>query len=192
MINSKKTYQYYLEQDRIALEKGTPNLNKNTSFLSGIYFLDSDIWKFQKCLRKVEYLYNVKRKNPFYRINKIMTVAKFKKLSVKLGFTIPPNVFGPGLRIVHRGTIVVNGNCKIGANCTIHVGVNIGAQLGTSDKVPVLGDYIYIAPGAKLFGAIELASGSVIGANAVVNKSFLKENSVLVGAPARLINSEKK
>ena len=50
--------------------------------------------------------------------------------------------------------------------------------------VPVLGDNIYLGPGAKVFGRITIADGCKIGANAVVNKSCVQENSVLVGVPA--------
>lgn len=48
----------------------------------------------------------------------------------------------------------------------------------------MLGDNIYLGPGAKVFGHITIADGCKIGANAVVNKSCVHENSVLVGVPA--------
>lgn len=105
---------------------------------------------------------------------------------MKLGFSIPLNVFGPGLGIAHYGTIVVNGNAKIGANCRIHIAVNIGASNG-SKKAPKLGNNVYIGPGVKIFGDITVADNVVIGANAVVNKSIDEEGSVVVGIPARKI-----
>lgn len=49
-----------------------------------------------------------------------------KHLSYKLGFTLYKNQFGPGLYIMHYGTIVVNPKCRIGDNCNINAGVNIG------------------------------------------------------------------
>lgn len=190
MIDSKEKYHYYLNQDKLALAKGTPQINKKENFITRIYFIDSDIWKFQKMLRKIEYNYNKKNSNPVFKLYKLYLTNKFKKLSVKLGFTIPPNVFGPGLRIVHRGTIVVNANCRIGANCTIHVGVNIGAALGTSNEVPKIGDNVYIAPGVKIYGDITIANGAILGTNAVVNKSFETENATIVGIPA--VSKNKK
>lgn len=42
--------------------------------------------------------------------------------------------------------------------------------------VPVLGDNVYIGPGAKIFGKVQIADGCKVGANAVVNKSFLVKN----------------
>lgn len=113
---------------------------------------------------------------------------KFKchNLSLKLGFSIPPNVFGPGLSIPHYGTIVVNSKAKIGANCRLHVGVNIGAS-GGKEKVPQIGDNVYIGPGAILFGDIHIANNVTIGANATVNRNCEQEHVVLAGSPAKIV-----
>lgn len=102
-----------------------------------------------------------------------------------LGFTIPTNVFGPGLNIAHRGTIVVNGFTKVGANCRIHACVNIGTKAGYRDVAPTIGDNVYIGPGVKIFGDVKIANGVAIGANAVVNKSFEEEHVTIAGVPAK-------
>ncbi len=180
MIDSKKTYLYYLEEDRKALD-----IKKNSAFTQvNPFVIDTDIYKFQKILRKCEYLYNLDNGTLLWKIKKYFAAKRLKTLSIKLSFTIPTNCFGPGLRIMHRGTIVVNGQCKIGANCSINADVNIGTNAGYIDKVPVLGKNIYIGPGAKIFGDIVIADGSAIGANSVVNKSFLEASSIIVGVPA--------
>ncbi len=186
MINSKEEYYYYLEADRIASAKP---LNKSLSLYGRLnYFIFKDyIWEFQKTLRKLEFLKN-KKKNIFEKTHYIFVLKKFKSLSYKLGFTIPPNVFGPGLSIAHYGNIVVNPNSIIGSNCRIHSDVNIGTQAGFANKSPVLGDNIYIAPGAKLFGDITIANNTIIGANAVVNSSFDKENIAIGGIPSKIIS----
>lgn len=72
---------------------------------------------------------------------------------VRLGFSIPINVFGPGFRINHYGLIVVNPKARVGAFCDIHQGVNIGEGFG-KDEVPEIGDHVYIGPGAKIYGRI--------------------------------------
>ena len=176
MISSKRDYCDYIEADRISL-----GIVKNYSNL-----LFNDIYRFQVRLRKLEFALNCS-KNPMR-----ILIAKYlsRRSSVKLGFSISPNTFGPGLSIAHRGTIVVNGGARIGANCRIHVDVNIGTEAGKSDSAPTIGDNCYIGPGAKIFGPIEIGSGSVIGANAVVNKSFPGGNQTLGGIPAKVISQK--
>lgn len=182
MINSKSDYHNYLEQDRIALKEKKRLLL--VQFLRDILY-PNFIWIFQRKLRKLEYYENT-RTNVFRKIKYLYLYANYRKYQLKLGFSIPPNVFGPGLSIAHYGTIVVNGNAKIGKNCRLHIDVNIGANNG-SKQAPELGDNIYVGPGVKLFGGIKLANNIVIGANSVVNKSFEEENIVIVGAPAKKI-----
>lgn len=115
--------------------------------------------------------------------------CRFRRLSIKLGYSIPINVFGPGLSLPHRGNIIINPNARIGANCRIHVGVNIGAHKG---KAPIIGDNVYIGPGAIIFGDIHIANNVTIGANATVNKSILQENVVIGGTPARILKENYK
>ena len=146
----------------------------------------NEIVTFQIRLRRLEYVMNCS-KNP---ARVLLHRYLFRKISVKLGFSISPNTFGPGLAIAHRGTIVVNGGARIGANCRIHVGVNIGTEAGKEDAAPRIGDNCYIAPGAKIFGPIQIGSNSVIGANAVVNKTFSLGNQSIAGVPAVVISNK--
>ena len=175
MIKSYKDYQLYLEADRISLQKDKT--------LRALLF--DDVWKFQRLLRRYEYIVNCKRNFIF----KMFVRIRLRRLESKLSFTIPANVFGPGLSIAHAGTIVVNPKAKVGANCRLHVCVNIGLQAGTESAVPTIGNNCYIGPGAKLFGNIQLGDNIVIGANSVVNKSF-ESNYTIAGVPAKII-SEK-
>jgi len=176
MILSKNDYKFYLKEDKRAL-------GVTDSFRELLF---NDVWKFQRCLRRLEYLTNCK-KNIFLR--KIVAIH-FRILSRKLGFTIPINVFDSGLSIAHYGTIVVNGNSKIGKNCRVHVCVNIGSMAGESYASPQIGDNCYIGPGAKLFGKIKIGDNTAIGANAVVNKSFPKGNITIGGIPAKIISTK--
>lgn len=175
MIRTKADYYFYLQQDKIALNiKGS--LKEK---------LTHDIWHFQKALRKLEYLKNT-ASNGFSKAYSSYLQLRVRMLGRKLGFSIPANVFGPGLSIAHAGTIVVNHNCQIGANCRIHVCVNIGASASDETKAPIIGDNCYIAPGAKIFGDISIGDNVAIGANAVVNRSFEK-NLTIGGIPAKII-----
>ncbi|MCD7894953.1 MAG: hypothetical protein LUG60_14855 [Erysipelotrichaceae bacterium] len=116
----------------------------------------------------------------------------FKKhyLGIKLGFTIPINVFGPGLNIHHYGYIVVNAHVRVGENCNIQQGVNIGQNYG-KDNCPIIGNNIYIGPGAKIFGKVTIADNIAIGANAVVTHSFYEEGITIAGCPAKKIGVRK-
>ncbi|EGW41099.1 bacterial transferase hexapeptide family protein [Desulfosporosinus sp. OT] len=105
-------------------------------------------------------------------------------MSTNLGFTIPRHVFGPGLSIAHWGSIVVHPDVRVGKNCRIHSAVNIGVF---NEKCPIIGDNVYIAPGAKLFGGIIIGNNVTIGANAVVNKD-VPSNVTVGGIPAKIIS----
>lgn len=110
-------------------------------------------------------------------------------MSLRLGFTIPLNVFGPGLSIAHRGTIVINKDTRVGENCRIHACTNIGSGKG-SVSAPQIGNNVYIGPGAKIFGDIVIADNIAIGANSVVNKSFYEKGISIAGIPAKKINAK--
>ena len=183
MISSRQDYLYYLEADRIAL-----SIPVRYSWPERVRrILQPDyLWLFQKNLRKLEYYKNCKQ-GVFSRIPRFMLSRKHSRLSLKLGFSIPVNTFGPGLAIAHYGTIIVNERARIGANCRLHACVNIGTEAGYSHLVPTIGDNCYIGPGAKIFGNIVIPNCTAIGANAVVNRSFDQENTAIAGVPAAKI-----
>ena len=129
------------------------------------------------------------RRRVFSRIRQLFVNNKLHKLSVKLGFSIPLNVFGPGLAIVHRGTIVIAGKAKIGSNCRIHEGVTIGSTNGSS-QAAIIGDNVFISSGAKIIGDISISNNVTIAANAVVVKDIISEYGCTVGGiPAKVISS---
>ena len=183
MINTKADYLNYLKLDKKALDINIDGILWKIKE----FFLPNYIWLFQKRLRKVEYFKNSK-KGIFNNLYSYYLKYLLRKSSVKLGFSIPANVFGPGLSIVHYGTIVVNKNAKVGKNCRIHACTNIGAS-GGKKTAPIIGDNVYIAPGAKIYGNIIIANNIAIGANAVVNKSFEEENILIAGNPAKKIKT---
>lgn len=172
VIESGDDYRRYMAADRAAL--GDPR---------GVAaWLTNDIWRFERSLRRFEYFQNTG--SPL----RVLAHLWWRRQGRRLGFTIPPNVFGPGLSIAHYGTIVVNSGARVGANCRLHVGVNIGTSAGATSAAPVLGDNCYIGPGAKLFGAITIGDNTAIGANAVVNHDFAEGGVTLGGVPAKVIS----
>jgi serine O-acetyltransferase len=174
MIKSHNDYLKYLALDAEGYVPGW----RNKIFPDPIY-------KFKRLLRKCEYYKNVK-KGFLNNIIYLFTKYRFKKLSLKLGFSIQENNFGPGLRIPHYGPIIVNVHARIGSNCKIHVCTNIGESGGVSGA-PQIGDNVYIGPGAKIYGKITIANNIAIAANAAVGKSFLNEGKMIGGIPAKEI-----
>ncbi|MBK8486682.1 MAG: serine acetyltransferase [Bacteroidetes bacterium] len=181
MIRNRTDLKYYLKMDRIALKRKKRSLN----YILKEFFIPDYIYQFQKALRKTEYYFNM-RSNPFYSFLFILSYFRYKRLSVKCGFSIPLNVFGPGLAIVHLGTIVVNPLAKVGSNCRIHVCTNIGASGGLA-AAPQIGDNVYIAPGVKIYGGITVADNIAFAANAAVNDNCLESNMLYGGVPAKKI-----
>ena len=108
------------------------------------------------------------------------------------GIVIPRTArIGPGLYIGHFGGVVISADAVIGRNATLSHQVTIGAS-GQGDKlgVPVIGDDVYIAPGAKLFGKIVIGNRVKIGANAVIHKD-IPDMAVVVLDPGYKIISYK-
>jgi serine O-acetyltransferase len=168
------------------------DLSKQASKEIYLDFFIKPIVRFTVLLRFNEFLKN-RNSNFFIRA---IPMLWFKRLSIRLGFSIPLNVFAPGLAIVHYGLIVVSPAARIGRNCRIHTGVNIGASSGFSKETdltkfaPKIGHNCYIGPGAKIFGPINIGNDCVIGANAVVNKTIDFDGVSIGGVPAKVI-SEK-
>ena len=181
MIHNRNDLKYYMAEDRKELR-----LSKSSVYSLKELIFPNKIHDFQVTLRKAEYFSNTSKSGLLNRILSLYYRVLLRNKSLRLGFTIPLNVFGPGLSIAHYGTIVINRAAKIGANCRLHVCVNIGASAG-SKKAPQIGNNVYIAPGCKIFGDITLADNITISANSVVNKSFLTPNVIIGGNPAKVL-----
>jgi len=180
MIRSKKDYREYVREDRKALNR------VNRHFPLTLFDLPL---RYQLALRRAEYWQNCCThfwQKPFVLFFKL----RHRILGNKCGYSIPLNTCGKGLNLAHLGTVVVNAGAQIGEYCRIHVGVNIGTAAGHGNAAPKIGNGVYIAPGAKLFGPIEIADGIAIGANAVVNKSFQTPNISIGGVPAKQISDK--
>ncbi|MES2317533.1 MAG: serine O-acetyltransferase [Pseudomonadota bacterium] len=126
-----------------------------------------------------------------WRLAHVLARLMHRRMRFRFGISIPYTTrIGPGFYIGHCGGIVVNEAVLIGRNCNISHGVTLGQiNRGERKGVPVIGDGVYIGPGAVVIGAIEVGSGSAIGANAVVTRDLCR-NAVAVGIPARVISTE--
>jgi putative colanic acid biosynthesis acetyltransferase WcaB len=92
---------------------------------------------------------------------------------------------GPGLRLHHAKSVVINGNAVIGSNVSIRHGVTLGGRRSEFD-CPVIGDGVSIGAGAILIGALQVGANAQIGAGAVV-LSDVPSQGRAVGNPARIL-----
>jgi serine O-acetyltransferase len=148
--------------------------------LAGIvYRVGHWIWTYEGRFQPLVYLWR-----PVYIILKRLT-------EIVTGIAIQPQAtIGPGLYIGHGGSIYIGGKAIIGENCNLSHEVTIGVGgRGERRGMPVIGNRVYIAAGAKLFGQIIVGNDVAIGANAVVTKS-LPDRAVAVGIPAAAISDQ--
>lgn len=97
---------------------------------------------------------------------------------------------GKGLYLGHAMGIVVSPQSQLGDNCNISQFVTIGRKnRGRFKGSPVIGNSVYIGPGAKIIGSVHIGNDVAIGANCVVVKD-VPDHAVVVGVPARIISYE--
>ena len=168
-IQSKRDLKKFIELDLEA---------RGLKCLPKLYQIRKPIVYYTVLLRKVEYLQNTKHNFGAELWCKIMQL-RLKLLGAKLGFSISPNTFGPGLYLVHWGSIVISSKARIGPNARVHSCVNVSGA-------PVIGKNVYLGPGAVLAGDITIGDNVTVGANTVVSAS-LPDNVTVLGNPARVV-----
>jgi serine O-acetyltransferase len=171
-------------------------LAKNSKGKFGFFDKLQVLWDQPAILGIATYRYCrwVKFNCKIFGIKKFLSVIgtlMFKLVEILYGIHIRSEIdIGPGLYIGHFGNIFVGGKTKIGKNCNISQGVTIGwAGRGENWGLPIIGDNVFIGPGAKVFGKITIGNNVAIGANAVVTKD-LPDNAVAVGVPAQIVSYE--
>ena len=158
--------------------------------------MNYEIYKYISLLRKYEYCCK-KRDESNGLIASKLWVTRVKvydrlknKLGMQLGIEINPGFTKQGLRICHQNVII---NGYVGEYCTFHGNNVIGnKRTGASDAVPKIGSHVDIGVGAMIIGDVEIADNCIIGAGAVVTKSFNKPGTIIAGVPAKEINLEKE
>lgn len=190
MIKTKKDLKEYLQyEDKIykgekgGLQQFTISLHKYPRYY---------IRKYLKYLRYQEFYMN----NDFYHSgNKLGFIydllylyytRKKNFLGSKIGIEIQPNCVGKGINIYHINGLVINQHALVGDNCIFH-GSNC---IGSSNRgVPTIGNGVEFGYGSCVIGDVCIADNIIIGAGAVVNKSFDKNGSTIAGIPAKEINN---
>ena len=88
---------------------------------------------------------------------------------------------GNDVSIAHRVSILSSNHSFDDGNIAIK-------YQDLSYKLTTIGDNVWVGCGCVLLAGVYIGSGSVIGANSTVTKS-IKQNSVAVGSPARIIKN---
>lgn len=179
MIQSKEDLRAYLKADEARCRK------TNRLFIRWITCSDECyIRAFMVALRHYEYWLNKKR-NIFEQIPFLFWWWNYRRLRLKSGLGIPPNVVGPGFFPVHPGFLRIGEYVTIGKNCSVLPMVLIGKKLHVPAEIHI-GDNCYINTGALIIGSVTIGNNVTIGAGAVVTKD-VPDNAVVAGVPAKVI-----
>ena len=129
-------------------------------------------------------------RDPAHRALAFASRLWLRRLRFRFSVDVPASTaVGSGLYMNHPDGIVVHSEAVIGRNCNLSQGVTLGeANRGRNAGFPVLGDGVYVGPGAKIVGAVRVGDNAAIGANCVVTHD-VPENAVVVGVPGRVISS---
>jgi serine O-acetyltransferase len=186
-----------------------PDSNPINNWKKLKYCWHADLYRYTGRTGKVRYLQALWR-NPGYRHTYYMRWCSYlapnranvlKNIAFRFFFEILRHYsleygleitylskIGPGLYLPHPQGIVVHEDAVIGRNCLLSQGVTIGdLKRGARQGCPVIGNNVYIAPGAVVAGNIKVGNNVAIGANAVVNHD-LPDNAVAAGVPAKIIS----
>jgi serine O-acetyltransferase len=110
------------------------------------------------------------------------------RMMIKWGIQIDnESQIGEGFLIFHYGGIFVGEDTVIGKNVSISHNVTIGRSgEGKRRGAPVIGDNVYIAPGANVSGKVRIGDNVRIGANAVIFRD-IPENSLVQVPGMRIV-----
>lgn len=113
-----------------------------------------------KCFLLMKWLY----------LKKVPVIPDFIKIYIRIVFScdIPYTVeIGKDVVFWHNGLgVVIRKNAKIGSGTSIYQHVTIGGR--NRPGAPVIGNNVFIGPGACILGKIHIGDGASIGPNAVV------------------------
>ncbi|MDC0403924.1 serine O-acetyltransferase [Porticoccaceae bacterium] len=109
-------------------------------------------------------------------------------ISCQLGVDIhPAAVIGCGVMLDHATGVVIGETARVEDNVSIMQGVTLGGTGKESgDRHPKVGRDVLLGPGAKILGNINIGTGAMVAAAAVVLKD-VQPHSVVAGVPAKWV-----
>ena len=176
MVKTKQELKFFLIADRI-MNGRSPHRNLKSVFFEMIF--PDYIMKYLSALRHCEYYAGG------YNLSRIVSEYRFKRLGVKLGFSIARDVFDYGLVIPHYGTVVVGSGNTVGPYAVLHTGTCI-----TTGK-KVIGAGFYLSTGAKVLKDVKIGDNVNVGCNAVVYENVESSDSFVAGNPAQVIKDSQ-
>lgn len=152
------------------------------------FFTQNSLTGFLLYFRLCHHFAMLEKKNFFQFLLHSFCYIRFRKLQRRCGIELNQHTqIGGGLRLPHRGGIVIHVKAVIGNNCEIMQGVTIGNNIMKSrDEVANIGDEVLLCAGAKIIGKVTIGNTVIVGANAVVTKD-VADNTMVGGVPAREI-----
>ena len=179
-INSYSELQFYIQADRIM--NGYPPC---TPLMARLASLLSCSWgglklSYLESMRKYSYYKNCEgMKN---RILRMWYGRRFRKLGLRLGYSIGEDVFGYGLVIPHYGTIVVGGTNSVGNYATIHTLTCI------ADGHSIIGDSFDFATGSIISKHVIIGDSVSTCANSTITTD-VPSHSLVAGSPAKVVRT---
>jgi serine O-acetyltransferase len=129
--------------------------------------------------------------SPLRKVLNILATLLSLLVDVLTNIELPATAqIGPGLFIAHTGYIVLASGVRMGRHCTLAHGVTIGHAGGGergAEELPVIGDRVYVGPGAAIIGGVSVGDDALIGVGAIVTRS-VPPRGVAAGNPARVIS----
>lgn len=125
-------------------------------------------------------------KKLWYRMAYPIALRRKNCYGEKCGIEITNNsILGRNLSIWHSGVVI---DAQVGDNVSIRGNMVLGSRdLKCTSGRPTIGSGVEIGYGAAVIGNVTIADGCIIGANAVVTKSFPEPGTVIAGVPAKAL-----